>query len=73
MLERSYPPWIHNASPTSHSIVSKISSAKCGIFPYELLAREALDAPQTTQMAAIPLGFQPESESKTLLLRTAHS
>lgn len=54
-------------------VIKQNTNAKGGIPIRELLVREAPEPPITTQVLVIPLGYQPELNSKTLLLQTPHT
>lgn len=54
-------------------VIKQNTNAKGGILIRELLVREAPELPKTRQVLAIPLGYQPELNSKTLLLQTPHT
>lgn len=58
-----------NAAPWSHRFSSKHSSAKCRIPPYEVVGQETTEVSKTIETIATVLGWPPELDDWTLLLK----
>ena len=54
---QNYPARVDNADPGIYGLVNKNLSASHGISPYQLMFRDVLEAPKTTQVIVIVLSF----------------
>lgn len=65
--------WMNNTVSRSYKLLTENGRSRDGLLLYEVWIREIPEVPKAVVATAIPLGYLPELDGKSLLLQIPHA